>query len=595
MTHQNFEFLRDRRPVFFRELTTAEAELHAKADVTRFRIRRVAEALCLEMLDKLGRERGGNFFEYIEDIRSSGVLNEFSGPLDRIRRRCNPAVHEIPGEPSSRHINDTIDLLETLQRLLGNWLGRSEPGLVVSEYVEPAQVASPESDADLERILREHRGLLEQQEQRAAADLELATIWEGGKVKSEAFQRLTHSQARKLIRDHVSVGFQSSFKRAFSPDPDSGSGLSETQVDLIEAQARLEEQKEVLSEAQRRADVEHERRVAELERLEAQILTRDEWSNEYPVDDWSKVPPFFQERLLKGLSPFEPWLMPPAKIGEGAHGEVYRCYPSGGGVPVAVKIPRAGRDMKSAKRAWEWELESARKLAVQSARRSIEGVPRPLAISPKDHIGYVIYELVDGRSLRENLRDEQIHPRRALYLTDRLMGILRRLLDVGIRFTDLADRNVMIRRDGEPALVDLAPCIASEANPPEWDDGTRFTGAAPLVRSGHYYMLGRLFLRMIGAGEQQPSSLHGSVGSFGVFLESPGGDSIDVRKSRQRAAILDRCGGISGLDAEGIADHIEDCTFNPEVRGQMKPDVFIRTIRSLYDPSGIVQTIYSGS
>lgn len=594
MTHQNFEFLRDRRPVFFRELTTAEAELHAKSDITRLRIRRVAETLCLELLGKSRREPG-SFIDFIDDVRRSRLGGEFAGPLERIRRGCNPAAHEIPDEPSFSDINNTMDLLETLQKLLGKWLRRFEPDLVISKYVEPARGTSPESDAELKRILLQHRELLEQQEQRAAAELELATIWDGGTAKFEPFQKLTHFEVERLIKDHVSVEFQSAFKPAFKPELDSGSELPKIQVDLIEAQERLEEEKEKLLEDQRRRDADHAKRVAELETLEAQVLSRRDWSNDYPAEDWSQAPAFFEERLRKGLLPFQPWLMPPAKIGEGAHGEVYRCYPSGGGVPVAVKIPRVGRDMKSVKRAWEWEVESARKLALASARRPIEGVPRPLAISPKNYLGYVVYELIDGETLREKLRRKSIHPRRALYLVDRLMGILRRLLDADIRFTDLADRNVMIRRDGEPTLVDLAPCIASEAHPPEWSDETRFNGTAPQVRSGHYYMLGRLFLKMIGVGQPQASGLRGSLGSFDFFLESPGGPSVDARKSGQRSAIRDRCGGITGLDVEGIADVIEDCTFSAEVRGQMKAAEFIQAIQKLYDPSGIVETISSDS
>ena len=595
MTYRNFEFLRDRKPGYFRELTFAEAELHAKSDIARVRIRRVAEALAREMLGKSGSEPQKRLIDLISDVAASSLGWDFAAPLDRIRNRCNASAHDIPDEPSPRHINDTIDVLATLQRLLGDWLRRSEPDLVVSEYVEPARGPSPESKAEFEGILREHHDLLEQQKQRAASDLELATIWQGGEAMFKSFQKLTHSQARDLIRAHVTAEFQSAFKQAFSPNPGPDSGLSAAQADLVEAQARLEEQKEMLLEEQRGADAEHESRVAELERLEAQILTRDEWSNEYPAEDWSEVPSFFEERLRKGLPPFEPWLMPPAIIGEGAHGEVYRCYPSGGGVPVAVKIPRVGRDMESVKRAWEWEVESARKLAFASAHRPIEGVPRPLAISPKNYLGYVVYELIDGETLREKLRRKSIHPRRALYLVDRLMGILRRLLDADIRFTDLADRNVMIRRDGEPTLVDLAPCIASEAHPPEWSDETRFNGTAPQVRSGHYYMLGRLFLKMIGVDQPQASGLRGSLGSFDFFLESPGGPSVDARKSGQRSAILECCGGISEFNAEEVANLIEDCTFNADVRGQMKPADFTAMIRRLYDPSGIVETISSGS
>jgi hypothetical protein len=581
----NFEFLRNRRPDFFRELAFAERELYAKADITRVRIRRVAESLALGMLHDVKIQPGQELFAHIQEISGAPSLgSKFSRPLDKIRYKCNSSAHEILGEAHPRYIKDTIVLLEILHDVIKQWLKRSEPDLVVPAYEEPPRIASPETDEELDEILREYRELHEAQERKAMADQEFASIWEGDGKILHGFQKLTHGQVGKFIKNHASVEFQSAFEGAFTPELYSSGGLSGVQAELGR-----------LLDEQQQADADIAKRVAALERREEQIFTREEWSNDYPAENWSEAPSFFEERLRKGLPPFEAWLMPPMKIGEGAHGVVYRCYPSGGGVPVAVKIPRVSRDMKSVKRAWEWEVQSAQKLAVESAHRTIEGVPRPLAISPEGHLGYVVYELIDGRTLREELRNKSIHPKRAMYLVDRLMGILRRLLDADIRFTDLADRNVMIRRDGEPTLVDLAPCIASEAHPPEWNDETRFTGTAREVRSGHYYMLGKLFLKMIGVVEQQAFGLRGSLGSIDIFLESSGGPSEDVRKRAQRSAILDRCRGIPGLDAEAFADVIEDCTFNAEVRRQMKPAAFIKVIQDLYDPSGIVRTIFSDS
>ena len=604
MKSKNFDFLRDRMPSEFRELAIAERELHAKADITRIRIRRVTESVALEMIRELAIARKStdrpSLIDHIGWIRADDRLGpRYAIRLDQIRKECNSSAHEILGEADARYINDTIGLLDNLREVLKFWVQRTEPGFTLPEYEEPPRFTSPETDAELEQILKEHRDLHQAQAQKALDEQEMASVWTGDEKKVQERQVLTHNQVRQFIRSHDSSEHRGAFKRAFErtsgPSDESTEGTSLTQSQLFDAQEQLEEQKERAAEEQRQADARIARRVAQLEKQEEQILKQEEWSRVYPVDSWPDAPEFFGDRLRKGLPPFEPWLMSPMKIGEGAHGEVFRCYPSSGGVPVAVKIPRRSRDMSAVKRAWEWEVRSAKKLAFETARKPIEGVPRPLAISPPGCLGYVTYELIDGRTLREELRVSTIHPRRALYLIDRLQRTLRSLLDAEIRFTDLADRNVMIKRDGEPTLVDLAPCLPSEANPPEWTNETRFSGRVAEVRSGHYFMLGNLFLKMIGAGGRRPSGVQGSLGSFDVFLESSSGPSPAMLKERQRAAILEKCEGIVGFDTKGLAGLMEDCIFNPEVRRRMKPDDFVAAIRSLYDPSGIMETISSNS
>lgn len=587
----NFEFVRDHDPAMYRELALAERLVHEHPSHTLMALRRIVEAIVSLRLG-----------EAWEALPSSNRLEQginrlgydgfpFVKELHRLRQAGNEAVHDQTLSGANRRsVREAIDKLQEMHEILVHVFEASCP-----TFTEPP---ARSLDGDTARMLEMNQALAEAEASREQAEreaAELASIWPPADREREHFQNMTRRQLRDFVESVDCASFESAFRifaGCVESDPEEGAD-----VGFLEAQRELQERIESQEDERTRLEEQLARQEAELVRFQKQMLERGEWTDEHPGDDWSRIPAFMKKRLLDGLPPFVSWLTVPSLIGEGTHGAVYRCFPETGGVPVAVKIPRAAGDPEEMQRAWNWELDAARELAgaFASNPQGLEGVPRPLDISPVDRPAFVSYEIVDGRTLRDVLRhDGTIHPRRALFLIDRLSWTLQSLLRHGIRFTDLHDRNVMIRPGGVPMLVDIAPCVPASECPPEWSGRTRHEGSHQVVRSGQHYLLARLFLRMIGVGDVLGERRQVAQSSMDGMLQTRQASSEEERRARQRSGVEEQCRGIPDLDGNRLAGLLDDLVFRPESR-TLKPKELREQLRAIYDPSGVMGTIYADS
>lgn len=591
----NFEFMRSLNPRMHRELVLAEQLVHEYPAQTQVILRRVLEAFVSWKLGEAWHSLGA-VSKLEQGINRLGYANfPRVDDLHRIRMAGNVAVHDDTlADADRRRVREAMDCLERMQRVL--IVGFEAQGDAKS-FLEPPRIPI---GGDVDRLLELEEKLaktLSDQEQRLAEAGELASIWPSDGPARERFQTLTRRQAKALIDESDSTDLEGAFAE-FIRRRDRGVTEAPPAREALEAQQALEEARERHEEEQ--AELRQQLAVQQevLARYEKSLVDRAEWSDKHPGDDWTRIPSFMEGRLLEGLPPFARWLTLPSKIGEGTHGVVYRCYPESGGVPIAVKIPRPGGDPRDMERAWKWEIDAARALATAFAsdRQGMDGIPRPLDISPDGYPAYVCYEIVEGRTIRDLVRSQgNMDPRRALFIIDRLSATLQSLLKHRIRFTDLHDRNVMIRNGGQPVLVDIAPCVPAGEHPPEWIRDPRFEGTDQALRSGQHFLLGRLFLRLVGAGDSfsRPPGMEAS--SFDGMLMMNPRQAEDERRRVQRIAIEDRCRGIPGFDGARVASVIEDLTFNPEARRRLKARELRLQLRSMYDPSGIMDTIFADS
>jgi serine/threonine-protein kinase len=130
---------------------------------------------------------------------------------------------------------------------------------------------------------------------------------------------------------------------------------------------------------------------------------------------------------------------------------------------------------------------------------------------------YLLMEYVEGRSLKELLRDEGLPVERALDLALQLALGLARVHERGIVHRDVKPSNILIDRDGRPRLLDFGLATA-----PEGDDLTRAGEALGTIR----YMSPE-------QAEARPTDARSDLFSLGVVLYEMlagrppfGGDSL---------------------------------------------------------------------
>ncbi len=184
--------------------------------------------------------------------------------------------------------------------------------------------------------------------------------------------------------------------------------------------------------------------------------------------DWVEVGAFFEDRLKRGMPPFDEFVLP-MLAGEGAFGRVHTCSPRNGGAECAVKIARTERraDGNSTIPRAYWDEEVARFRTV--ARVNHENVVMVMNGGDPDFPGFVIMQGLSGNTLVSTLRREgHIRFDVVAEWTQQICSALSALWDHGVRFTDLHSKNVMVMRSRSIRLIDPGVGMPSIGSPPEW-------------------------------------------------------------------------------------------------------------------------------
>ena len=137
------------------------------------------------------------------------------------------------------------------------------------------------------------------------------------------------------------------------------------------------------------------------------------------------------------------------RLGEGSGGTVYRAWDPRLAREVALKIlhERPGGD---AKRAHRFIAEA----------RAASALNHPNIVTVLDaafdtSTPYIVSELIDGRTLREEIGSSPIPPKRLLDLATQIADGLSAAHDAGIVHRDLKPENIMITRSGRVKIVDF--------------------------------------------------------------------------------------------------------------------------------------------
>ena len=195
------------------------------------------------------------------------------------------------------------------------------------------------------------------------------------------------------------------------------------------------------------------------------------------------------------LGPYE--ILSP--IGAGGMGEVYRARDTRLQRDVAIKV-LPGRLAENEQALARFERE-ARVVAALSH-------PGILAIHDVGREGataYAVMELLEGASLRDELREGPMAPRRAAEYAAQAAEGLAAAHDKGVVHRDLKPENLFVTRDGRLKVLDFG--LAREERPPVGAGGE--TGSPTLVR------------------ETDPGSVVGTVGYMSP--EQVRGDGVDHR------------------------------------------------------------------
>ena len=137
------------------------------------------------------------------------------------------------------------------------------------------------------------------------------------------------------------------------------------------------------------------------------------------------------------------------KLGAGGMGDVYRARDLTLGRPVAIKVLK-GRASSDPERLARFQQEA----------RSASALNHPNIVTiheigTVDGIRYIAMELVEGRTLRDILREGPLLTRRALQLAAQAAGGLAEAHAAGVVHRDLKPENIMVTADGRVKILDF--------------------------------------------------------------------------------------------------------------------------------------------
>jgi serine/threonine protein kinase len=157
-----------------------------------------------------------------------------------------------------------------------------------------------------------------------------------------------------------------------------------------------------------------------------------------------------------------------ASIGAGGMGEVYRARDHRLARDVAIKVlpPEVGND-PSRLRQFEEEARAAAALNHPNILAVYDVGSQPADGPNEPAVSFIVTELLEGRTLRELLRDERLPVSRMLALARQIVNGLAAAHARGIVHRDLKPENLFVTADGHVKILDfgLARAIAPGGHP----------------------------------------------------------------------------------------------------------------------------------
>ncbi len=151
-------------------------------------------------------------------------------------------------------------------------------------------------------------------------------------------------------------------------------------------------------------------------------------------------------------------------LGAGGMGEVYRA-----------RDPRLQRDVALKVLPEDAAADPERRRRFENEARAVAALNHPHILAVHDvgtdgDVSYVVFELVEGETLRQRLARETLPPRKAVEHTIQLCRGLAAAHAEGILHRDLKPENVILTRDGSLKILDFG--LAKLVPGPEEAEGT---------------------------------------------------------------------------------------------------------------------------
>ena len=140
-------------------------------------------------------------------------------------------------------------------------------------------------------------------------------------------------------------------------------------------------------------------------------------------------------------------------IGGGTFGEVWKGYDSLLKRVVAVKVPR---DIPLA------DAQRFRDEAYQAAKVKHRGIVEIHDVGEVDAGFFIISEFIDGTTLAERMKSEEIPRDEAIRIVRELALILQKAHVAGLFHRDIKPSNILLRNDGSPVVVDFGLAVSEE-------------------------------------------------------------------------------------------------------------------------------------
>src|SRR5512141_884559 len=151
------------------------------------------------------------------------------------------------------------------------------------------------------------------------------------------------------------------------------------------------------------------------------------------------------------------------QIGAGGMGEVYRAKDARLGRDVAIKVlPASFSDDADRLRRFEQEARAAGVL-------NHPNITAVYDIGTHEGAPYVVQELLEGETLRQELAGGRLSPRKAIEHGTQIAQGLAAAHDKGIVHRDLKPENVFVTKDGRAKILDfgIAKLISYDATDPD--------------------------------------------------------------------------------------------------------------------------------
>ena len=213
----------------------------------------------------------------------------------------------------------------------------------------------------------------------------------------------------------------------------------------------------------------------------------------------------FRPPSLEEVGQLFPSLEIESLLGAGGMGAVYRARQKGLDRIVALKIlpEELGRDVKFALRF----TREARTLA----RLNHANIVSVHEFGNVEDVFYFLMEFVDGSTLRDMVRADELKPKHALAIVPHLCDALQYAHDQGVIHRDIKPENILVAKDGSVKIADFGLSrIVGNNNPataltqthqilgtPRYMAPEQFEGSRSVDHRADIYSLGVVFYEML--------------------------------------------------------------------------------------------------